>query len=69
MTEEIQEPSEISKAILDNETYIGDGLYVSFDGYQYRLRAPREDGDHFIFMEQSVLDNFIRYVEFKKKGE
>lgn len=28
------------------ETYIGDGLYASFDGYMITLRAPREHGDH-----------------------
>ena len=32
------------------ETYLGDGLFVSFDGYQVRLRAPRENGDHEVFM-------------------
>jgi hypothetical protein len=26
-----------------DETYLGDGLYVSFDGWQYQLRAPREE--------------------------
>jgi hypothetical protein len=25
-----------------NETYLGDGLYASFDGWQVKLRAPRE---------------------------
>ena len=29
---------------LDEETYLGDGLYVSFDGWYIRLRAPRENG-------------------------
>jgi hypothetical protein len=28
------------------EEYLGDGLYASFDGYQIRLRAPRENGVH-----------------------
>jgi hypothetical protein len=46
-----------------DETYLGDGLYASFDGYQFRLRAPREDGDHFVFLDPSVIDAFARYVE------
>ncbi len=25
-----------------NETYLGDGLFASWDGWQVRLRAPRE---------------------------
>jgi hypothetical protein len=32
-----------------HETYLGDGLYASFDGWQIRLRAPRENGDHEVF--------------------
>jgi hypothetical protein len=30
----------------DKETYLGDGVYASFDGWQVWLRAPRESGDH-----------------------
>lgn len=45
------------------EEHIGDGLYASFDGFQYRLRAPREGGDHFIYMEPFVLAEFLRYVK------
>lgn len=44
------------------ETYIGDGLYVSFDGYHIRLRAPREDSDHWISMERDVYQNLLKWV-------
>jgi hypothetical protein len=44
------------------ETYIGDGLYVSFDGFSFTLRAPREHGDHFVCLEPSVLANFQSFV-------
>lgn len=47
----------------DKETYLGDGLYASFDGFQIRLRAPREMGDHEVFLETPVLDEFLRFVE------
>lgn len=45
------------------ETYLGDGLYVSFDGWQIRLRAPREFGDHVVYLEPIILDKFITYVK------
>lgn len=45
-----------------SETYLGDGLYASFDGYQFVLRAPREGGDHFVALEPTVLAGFQRFV-------
>lgn len=33
------------------ETYLGDGLYASFDGYQITLRAPRGGGDHWVALD------------------
>jgi hypothetical protein len=45
------------------ETYLGDGLYASFDGYQIMLRAPRPEGDHWIGLEPAVyraLRDFVR---------
>lgn len=30
------------------ETYLGDGLYASFDGFGITLRAPRSDMDHWV---------------------
>lgn len=44
------------------EIYLGDGLYCSFDGYQFWLRAPREHGDHLVALEPSVLNAFMKYV-------
>jgi hypothetical protein len=45
------------------EEYLGDGLYVSFDGYQFALRAPRDGGDHVVYLELSVVKAFQRYAE------
>lgn len=39
-----------------NEVYLGDGLYASFDGYSITLRAPRENGDHWVALEPRVLE-------------
>lgn len=47
----------------EDETYLGDGLYASFDGWSYRLRAPREFGDHVVFLEPVVLAQFLHFVE------
>lgn len=44
-----------------NEEYLGDGLYVSFDGWQFCLRAPREEGDHMVYLEPCTLETFNRY--------
>jgi hypothetical protein len=52
---------------MENETYLGDGLYASFDGYQITLRAPRENGDHYVALEPVVLESFFRYVEHLKQ--
>jgi hypothetical protein len=43
------------------ESYLGDGLYVHFDGYQFWLRAPREYGDHEVALEPPVFDELLKY--------
>jgi hypothetical protein len=44
------------------EEYLGDGLYVSFDGFAFTLRAPREHGDHYVVLEPFMIDNFNTFV-------
>lgn len=51
------------------ETYLGDGLYASFDGWQITLRAPREGGDHYVALEPQVLEAFERYVKVLRAKE
>ncbi len=46
----------------DAETYLGDGLYVSFDGWHIKLRAPRPGGDHFVAMERNVYHSMLKWV-------
>jgi hypothetical protein len=46
----------------EREEYLGDGVYASFDGRQIRLRAPREDIDHEVFLEPSVLAEFLAWA-------
>jgi hypothetical protein len=48
----------------EHETFLGDGLFASWDGYQVRLRAPRENGDHEIFLEPGLtLDAFLEFLD------
>ena len=45
------------------ETYLGDGLFASFDGFQFYLRAPRSEGDHIVALEPEVLTAFLAFVQ------
>jgi hypothetical protein len=45
------------------EEYLGDGLYASFDGFGFKLRTQRDQGDHWVYLEWSVLAEFDRYRE------
>lgn len=46
----------------NEECYLGDGLYVSFDGFGIKLRAPRDSGDHFVVLEPDIYHNMLRWV-------
>lgn len=46
-----------------DETYIGDGLYASFDGFHFCLRAPRVEGDYVIYLGPTVAVNFTAYAQ------
>lgn len=45
------------------ETYLGDGLYASYDGYYVRLRAPRLEGDHYISLEPDTYEALLAFVK------
>jgi hypothetical protein len=50
------------------DQYLGDGLYVSFDGYQFRLWASNGIGvTNQVFLDGTTLENFERYVEKTKE--
>ena len=36
---------------------------ASFDGYQVRLRAPRDGVDHEVFLESSTLKAFLQFLD------
>ena len=57
---------------MKTETYLGDGLYASFDGHQINLRAPRDGGDHWVSLNPDVFDTLIEFraktAEVMKRG-
>lgn len=47
-----------------DETYLGDGLYASCDGFQICLRAPRGSGeDHRVYLEPKVYKALTEYYQ------
>lgn len=47
---------------MENETYLGDAVYASFDGYQIWLRTG-DGGNQRIALEPSVFAALKRYHE------
>jgi len=47
----------------EGETYLGDGLYASHDGYHIKLRAPHIEGDMFVYLDPDVYLAFTAYVQ------
>jgi hypothetical protein len=45
------------------ESYLGDGLYASFDGSQIILRAPRMEGDHYVGLEPAVMRELLKFAK------
>ena len=52
-----------------NETYLGDGVYISYDGWQFRLRVNREAGDHVVCLDPVVAKALVAYVKTKDLPE
>ena len=44
-----------------NSTYLGDGLYADFDGYQIVLYAERESGIHWVALDHSVFEALLQF--------
>lgn len=49
----------------ENETYLGDAVYASFDGYQIWLRTG-DGNNQRIALEPATLQALMRYVESLK---
>ena len=48
------------------ESYLGDGLYAMDDGIQIGLRAPRDGGDHLVYLDGETYAALRRFA--KKHG-
>lgn len=49
---------------INEEEFLGDGLFVKYDGFSLWLRAPRGIGnDHYVALEPAVFAAFMRFVE------
>jgi hypothetical protein len=55
--------------MIEREVYLADGVYCSFDGYQIRLRAPREREDHLIYLDATTLQAFLEFLDALPKIE
>lgn len=44
-------------------TYLGDGLYATDDGFMIELSCERENGKHWVGLEDEVLSSLIRFLE------
>lgn len=44
----------------ENKQYLGDGLYVEFDGHHFRLYTLE---GHDVFLEPNVLEALIRFTK------
>ena len=47
---------------MNPDTYLGDGLYASFDGWQIRLYTERGNGVHEVFLDDATLARFESFV-------
>jgi len=52
---------------MEEERYLGDGLYASWDGGMLRLRTPRNDDDHIIYLEDWVYIELLRFARQRWK--
>lgn len=48
------------------ETYLGDGVYASFDGYQIWL-AVNQESNHVVALDPNVFARLCQYVEMLKE--
>lgn len=49
---------------MTDETYLGSGIWASFDGSRLKLRAP-QDGreDYVIFLDLNAARELVAYIE------
>jgi len=45
------------------EKYIGDGVYVGFTGWDFKLWTERENGRHYIHLEPEAVEELSQFVK------
>jgi len=45
------------------ETYIGDGVYASYDKGMIKLRTERDGRDETIYLEPDTFNGLLRFVQ------
>ena len=51
-----------SRQPMQDEFYLGDGVYVGHDGWAVWLQTERSNGWHQIALEPEILDSLVKYV-------
>lgn len=55
---------------MKTKSYLGDGLYAEFDGYQIALKAnSHEYPTDTVYLEPQVYENLVKFVEQLKEKE
>jgi hypothetical protein len=54
---------------IEMKDYLGDGLYVEFDGWQLKLWADQPHGRQEVYLEPSVYLALTRFVERVKHAK
>lgn len=52
-----------------HKTYIGDGAYAEFDGFNLKLWTPRQDGEHYIYLDPQVWQTLLDFMDQFKLEE
>ncbi len=47
----------------ERATYIGDGVYASFDGYQIKLSTERDGRDEVIYLDPETYASLVRFAK------
>ena len=47
---------------IGEQKYLGDGLYVSFDGFQIAIRVNNHANPPVAYMDSNVMDAMVNYI-------
>lgn len=49
--------------------YLGDGVYVRTEGHMLRLSTLRGNGEHVIYLDETVWEDLKLYVELRNRPQ